>query len=923
MGAGGPDKGGNRPDQLDSHREGSVNRARQGVVPDVTPEQPIIGTVPPPISPATPRSESPPSSASTITPISSESNPHIPVLPLRSALRTRPPRPPTILIPGLGSGSASQWTQRQGNSFWQPDSRLQPPELRVGRGPPPPRPPRPDFVAPLRPLGLQGDRQGSSGQEQASTQQNLPKDGEGKPSISPEDGGTRISDAGSGASTQVSPLVIPDFPLPAVPSTPSPPMRRGANLGPPPSARKGTPMYYSQTSHVSPIPEELPEGHSSYASSRGIPSSWGDGPPSYYTEAGNEEVSGTKASSVLPGGQEPSLTAEPQDGAGYRNLSRRSKGSSKEVTGSQILGYQEAYSPAAPSPISAVNSDTSNSRLWPAGGVSDTGSPVDQQVNYPPDPNGPRPRYLAPPPGASPASMNPTSPAINTPLSPFSDPYSPPGSKAKYSHGTPELAGPFSSKATISPLSPISPSIGGKEQKRPAGLNLTGAKDGEIRSSQSSLPELIRRATKLASSLDRSRTASRVGALDGIRRHEKSARGDDSNSISDILAAFPSPSSSTPPGERQSQRRPSPIGKSSLSNVHGRTDHPRRRADPEKKHQRRRCCGMPLWVFALLCLVLLLLIAAAVIIPVTLLVLPKQRQDKTPTLASCIQDFPCVNGGTNLLIQKSCRCVCSNGFTGSTCSATADRGCITADLKAEQSGIIYRNATMGSGIPRLLFQAFPNFSIPLETSSLLSLFSSMNLSCADENQLITFNGRTRRRSLPLQFAMPKLLNPNERPEGGPSVLSPHTATPALPLAPTLLPRGDAPPSPAEVAFFGGDSNTDVVTSNEIILAGPTSVTVPSPSSTANSPEKSPSASALPPVPQKAFDFARVAVLFILQEASLNDAMVARDRLSEALKSAQMYDSIPVNAGQSIEVDLGKMTFSFGNGSVFGGKVMDE
>lgn len=914
MGAGGPDKGDQRPDEPDMHREGSAKRARQSVDADSSPEQPVIRTVPPSTSPATPRPQLSPSGTSSITPISLEANPHAPALPIRSTLR---PRPPTILIPGLGSGSAAQWTQRQGNSFWKPDPRHRPPELPVGRGPPPPRPPRPTFVPLLHPQGPQGVQKVSSQEEGASPQEAPPKSEEGKPSKSPGDDNTRTSDVLSGIARDVSPVGIPEPPLPALPSTP-PPMRRGANLGPPPSARKGASMYYSQNSYVSPIPEEMPEGHSSYASDQVIPSSWGDGPPSYYMGDDNEEVSGIKVSSMSPGGPDPGLPADSQDSAGDRNPSRRSKGSSKEVTVSHTLGYQEAYSPAL-SPISAVHSDTSNSRLWPAGGVSETGSPVDQQAYQPQDADGPRPKYLAPPSAVSPASTNPASPVFNTPFSPVSRSQTPAGSKGKHAVGTPETRDPFNTQATASPLTSTAPSTSEKGQKRPPGLSLTPPKTGDVRSSQSSLPELIRRATKLASNLDRTRTASRVGAWDGIRGNEKSARGDDSHSISEILAAFPSPSSSTPTVERQSQRRTSPVGKSSLSNV--RTNRPMG-SHPEKR-QRRRCCGMPLWVFALLCLVLLLLIAAAVIIPVTLIVLPKQRGNKTPTLATCIQDFHCGNGGTHLLIKKSCRCVCANGFTGSTCNTTTPGGCITADFKAEQSGVIYRNATMGSGIPRLLFQAFSNFSIPLETSSLLSLFSSMNLSCADENQLITFNDRSRRRSLRLQFAIPELLNPNVRPEGGPSVLSPHTTTQPLRLMPTLLPRDDTQPSPLELAFFGDGSDTDVVTSNEIILARPTSVVVPSPSSTASSPENSRSASATPLVPQKAFDFARVVVLFVLQEASLNDAVVARDRLSEALKNAQMYNSTPVNAGHSMEVDFSKMTFSFGNGTIFGGRVTEE
>ena len=113
---------------------------------------------------------------------------------------------------------------------------------------------------------------------------------------------------------------------------------------------------------------------------------------------------------------------------------------------------------------------------------------------------------------------------------------------------------------------------------------------------------------------------------------------------------------------------------------------------------------------------------------------------------------------------------------------------------------------------------------------------------------------------------------------------------------------------------------NIVTSNEIILAGPTGVVVPSPSSTTTCSNPAVQTSATAPLPQNAFDFARVAVLFIFQETSLNDAVVARDRLSEALKNAQTYKINPINAGQSIEVDFGKLTLSFGNGTVFGGKL---
>ena len=79
---------------------------------------------------------------------------------------------------------------------------------------------------------------------------------------------------------------IPDFPLPA-------PMQRqrSINLGPPPSSRRGASSYYSQTSYVSPIPEvsenQSPRtqvSHGSYASSAAIPTSWGDDSPGFRSD---------------------------------------------------------------------------------------------------------------------------------------------------------------------------------------------------------------------------------------------------------------------------------------------------------------------------------------------------------------------------------------------------------------------------------------------------------------------------------------------------------------------------------------------------------------------------------------------------------------------------------------------------------------
>jgi hypothetical protein len=85
-------------------------------------------------------------------------------------------------------------------------------------------------------------------------------------------------------STQSSVGSIPDFPLPiSMPPPPPMPMplpRRSVNLGPPPSSRRGASSFYSNASFVSPIPEESPRSrsHASFASSAAMPESWGSSP---------------------------------------------------------------------------------------------------------------------------------------------------------------------------------------------------------------------------------------------------------------------------------------------------------------------------------------------------------------------------------------------------------------------------------------------------------------------------------------------------------------------------------------------------------------------------------------------------------------------------------------------------------------------
>lgn len=85
---------------------------------------------------------------------------------------------------------------------------------------------------------------------------------------------TPVTVSSSSRLTSSSVGTIPDFPTPA--NAPAIPARKSFNLGPPPSSRRGASSFYSAASFVSPIPEESPRSrsHGSYASSAAMPDAW-------------------------------------------------------------------------------------------------------------------------------------------------------------------------------------------------------------------------------------------------------------------------------------------------------------------------------------------------------------------------------------------------------------------------------------------------------------------------------------------------------------------------------------------------------------------------------------------------------------------------------------------------------------------------
>lgn len=407
--------------------------------------------------------------------------------------------------------------------------------------------------------------------------------------------------------------------------------------------------------------------------------------------------------------------------------------------------------------------------------------------------------------------------------------------------------------------------------KRPPRLDMDTVRDAEARGSLTSLPDLIRRATRLAANLDRGKTASRLGLdfWESGAPEQKNVR-QSKNSLTDMLAAFP------PPGQETPQRSGTPSGNvmnewpssGGAATRSAGADQRYINEKPEKK--RRRCCGLPLWTFITLLIVVLFIVAAAVVIPIVLVVIPNQNKSANtsqdnqgnnnnnnapsapvPTSGTGGNSGNCQNGGVAIKnADQSTTCVCINGFTGTTCGTEDQTGCTTTSIMGTAN-----NATVGSGIPRIVQSAADNFNVPLDATRILSLFSSLSLSCAAENALITFNGLTSR-SIPVVDQSLNL---------GISLPTRSLPTLHLPHAGQVQARQDATPI---------SSNTTAV------------------------------------------DFARVGVLFALQQdGKLNTAATAQENIQDFLTNNRNGNSktTTVDVGP-FTLDLVALTIKFDNGT---------
>jgi cytoskeletal protein RodZ len=411
--------------------------------------------------------------------------------------------------------------------------------------------------------------------------------------------------------------------------------------------------------------------------------------------------------------------------------------------------------------------------------------------------------------------------------------------------------------------------------------------------------------------------------LNGNNRH---------STMSDMISAFPAPAVGGTPTIRRDGAWP--LGEkgdayASTSDLS--------KGQPTKK--RRKCCGLSLPIFFTVLVVIIILIAAAVLIPIFLILVPKQHaKDNT-----CASSHLCQNGGTSIVSQNTCVCVCSNGFTGSQCETPGNaQDCMTSTVRDGANE--YKNATMGSSVVPALSDAQNQFNIPLNVSTILALFSTNNLSCTSENSLLDFNSTSESTKTRRFVIIPGL----EPPSNGFASVDESPAAPLVskrtePVGKLQLERrqdgatvgtsngivfqATSATSIGAVSTPSASIGTDVSTITSI--SGTASATAASdsgssaPSVTSDGNTSSPSST----VTDEDAGFARVVVLYVIQQSQTMDVAVKAQEQLESFfqQQTQGNSSTTVQVGegnQRFTADFDALSITMGNGQVIGGKSKD-
>ncbi|KAH0559300.1 hypothetical protein GP486_004183 [Trichoglossum hirsutum] len=390
----------------------------------------------------------------------------------------------------------------------------------VGRGAAPQRPPRPRYVPSLLDSSKVQDHTPTSFTYRAPQSPQQPQSPNADTPTEPVNPASPLSVYDSGRESQHSSSslgTIPDFPQ--IPTAAAGPPRRSTNYGPPPS-RRGNSSFYSQSSYVSPIPEESPGARTpgSYASSHVFPTSWGSGSQDYHikenVESPSDEEDGRHSRGTVDD-EEDGLVRNASLGKRHKpalmtirsteklvplpsrpsddDRQQSSNSSDKDSVGPSGVVGRGVVAAGATGATAAVGLGTSPGSDKEAGRLGAASSPAP-----------PRTTYL---PAGEPSPVSREESPLSREVSRSVSPVDSRVSKIIGSYGGGSLDGSDRNGGSI----PVVPSFSDRLPglRRPPKLNLDAVKEAETRGSLTSLPELIKRATRLAAVLEKGRPESK------------------------------------------------------------------------------------------------------------------------------------------------------------------------------------------------------------------------------------------------------------------------------------------------------------------------------------------------------------------------------------------------------------------------------
>lgn len=387
------------------------------------------------------------------------------------------------------------------------------------------------------------------------------------------------------------------------------------------------------------------------------------------------------------------------------------------------------------------------------------------------------------------------------------------------------------------------------------------------------------------------------------------------------MASFP------PPPRDGRSSWPAFFRRSTFHNIDAQAAH----SDHEQEKQSnrpRRCCGLPLWLFIAICVVILLAITLAVLLPVFLIVVP---QEESNSLSSCEKSNPCRNGGVSVSSGSICSCVCTNGYTGSQCTKSGDGSCSTTNIGENSAS---KSATMGSDLPQLLEDSQKTFSIPLDPVTIMALFSQNDVSCTTQNELVSFNDVANNKNNSSNTRRSVSTQPSEKLPSDTEQSSSTSDSQLDIYRRTLAARASVATMNGIVFDNSSPSPDESSTGTQTTAAAveettpPESTSTPTPTTTSSSSSATTTSTSTPTsVPQKAINFSRTAVLYILEMTGTFDAaMESEESIQYYLKNtypisgAGRYNvNLPKSGVKgSFALDFDKYSITMSNGTSVGG-----